>query len=286
MKSKIIGALVAGVLVIGAVGVFFSVERIKPGFVGVVYSPTSGVEQSTLSQGWKIVMPWKKVTQYSIATEQLYLSADEREGSKENDSFNAMCKDGQMNVDFEMSYSFDAERVPELYTKYRGMKGEDIVNTIVRGKVKTFANEVTSQFSVIEAHMEKKAEVNKMLTEHLAKQLKQYGIQVESANFTRTSVNKAVDAAITERSKASQQLQAEKQKKEKAVIEAERIKIEAQGKADAALIKAKSEAEANKVLSESLTGDLIEMEKYKKWNGQSPQVVGGSAIIDARTKGE
>ena len=282
MKKLILTGIIGITLAGGVVGAFLCIERIAPGYVGVVYSPSSGVEQETLTQGWKLVMPWEKVTQYSIATEQMFLSADEREGSKENDSFDVMCKDGKMNVDFEMSYSFDAAKVPELYTKYRGMKGEDIINTIVRGKVKTFANEVTSQFTVIEAHMEKKAEVNKMLTEHLRKQLEQYGIQVESANLTRTSVNKEVEAAITERSKASQQLQAEKQKKEKAVIEAERLKIEAQGKADANLINAEGQSKANKVLNESLTPNLIQMEKAKKWNGELPKVTGGNAIVDLK----
>lgn len=284
MKSKIIGAIIIGLGVIGGGFAITCIERMPAGYVGAVYSPSIGTEKEILNQGWHFVSPLKKVTKYSVATEQFFMSADEREGSKDNESFDVMCRDGKMNVDFEMSYSFDSTKIPEIHTKYRGMSGEDIVNTIVRGKVKTFANEVSSQFTVIEAHMEKKAELNTMLTKHLREELIQYGVIVESANFTRTTVNKEVEAAITERSKASQQLEAEKQKKEKAQIEAERLKIEAQGKADAALIKAESEAKANKVLSESLTDNIIELEKYKKWNGELPTVSGGNAIVDITGK--
>lgn len=280
MKSKFIGSIIIGIGIIGAGFALTCIERMPAGYAGAVYSPSVGTEDKILNQGWHLVSPLKKVTKYSVATEQFFMSADKREGSKDDDSFDVMCKDGKMNVDFEMSYSFDATKIPEIHTKYRGMSGEDIVNTIVRGKVKTYANEVSSQFTVIEAHMEKKAELNTMITQHLKKELIQYGVLVESANFTRTSVNEAVEAAITERSKASQQLEAEKQKKEKAQIEADRLKIESQGKADAALIEAESKAKANKVLSESLTDNIIELEKYKKWNGTLPQVTGGNSIVD------
>lgn len=255
--------------------------------MGVVYSAKGGVEEDTLNQGWHLVAPWKKVTEYSVATEQLYLSVDEREGSEGNEAFEVMCKDGKMNVDFEMSYSFDPERVSELYTKYRGMNGEDIVNTIIRGKIKTFANEVSSQFTVIEAHMEKKAELNTMLTEHLRNELNSFGILVESANFTQTRVDETVEVAITERAKASQDLEAEKQRKAKAEIEAERKRIEAEGEANAQIEKAKGEAEANRLISDSITPELIkrmEMEARKEHGWITTQ--GGTPIVDTTKDGE
>lgn len=255
--------------------------------MGVVYSAKGGVEEDTLNQGWHLVAPWKKVTEYSVATEQLYLSVDEKEGAEGNEAFEVMCKDGKMTVDFEMSYSFDPERVSELYTKYRGMNGEDIVNTIVRGKIKTFANEVSSQFTVIEAHMEKKAELNTMLTEHLRNELNSFGILVESANFTQTRVDETVEVAITERAKASQDLEAEKQRKAKAEIEAERKRIEAEGEANAQIEKAKGEAEANRLISESITPELIEREiaeARKKHGWITTQ--GGTPIVDTTKNGE
>lgn len=288
MNKGKIGAIISGVLVVTiGVGLFLSVEKIKAGYVGVVYSAKGGVEEETLNQGWHLVAPWKKTTEYSIATEQLYLSNDKREGSEQNEAFEVMCKDGKMTVDFEMSYSFDSERVSELYTKYRGMNGDDIVNTIVRGKIKTFANEVSSQFTVIEAHMEKKAELNTMLTEHLRNELKSFGILVESANFTQTRVDETVEIAITERAKASQDLEAEKQRKAKAEVEAERKRIEAEGEAKAQIERAKGEAEANKLISDSITPELIEREiaEARKQHGWIT-TQGGTPIVDTTKGGE
>lgn len=260
MSKRIIGAGVAAAILIG--GTIFgliSMERIKPGYVGVVYSMNGGIQDEVITQGWKFIGPGKKVTQYSIATEQLYLSADEKEGSKDNDSFDVMCKDGKLNVDLEMSYSFDAEKVPDVFTRYRGMDGQDVIDNIVRGKIKTYVNEVTSQFTVLEAHMEKKGELNRTITEHLKNMLAEFGVTVESANITRTQPDAAVEAAIVERSKAAQELEAEKQRQEKAKLEAETKKISAQGEADAALIKAQGEAAANEALQKSITDELIRM---------------------------
>lgn len=274
MNKGTIGAIITGALIVGAgAGTLICTEKVPAGYVGVVYSMNGGIEDEVLSQGWHIVGPTKKVTTYSVATEQLYMSADVKEGSKEDDSFDVVCRDGKMNVDFEMSYSFDADKINELFTRYRGMSGEDVINNIVRGKVKTFTNEVTSQYSVLEAHMEKKGEINKKLTERLKEGLSEYGVNIESATLSQTRVDQTIEAAITERSKASQELEAEKQRKEKAELEAETKKIQAQGEADAALIKAQGEANANRALQESITPELIEMKRIEKWNGSNAQTV-------------
>lgn len=274
MNSKKIGALIVGAVLAG--GIIFGIsglERIKPGYVGVVYSLNGGIQDDVLTQGMKWVGPGKKTVQYSIATEQLYMSADEKDGSKGNDSFDVICRDGKLNADFEMSYSFNAEDVPSIFTRYRGMSGEDVVNNIIRGKIKTFVNEVTSQYSVLEAHLEKKGELNRAITEHLRESLSSFGVTVESANLTRTKPDAAVEEAITKRSAAAQELEAETLKQEQARKEAETKKIKAQGEAEAKLIEAEAEAKANEVLQQSLTPELIEIRRIEKWNGSNAQTV-------------
>jgi hypothetical protein len=51
------------------------------------------------------------------------------------------------------------------------------------------------------------------------------------------------------------------------------------------LIAAEAEAEANKLLTQSLTDKVLESKFYEKWDGELPQVMGeGSAILDIRDK--
>ena len=268
-KSKL-GSSVIGLMLIGAVaGAIVCTEKIPAGYVGVQYSMSGGVQDEILTQGWHIVSPTKKVTTYSVATEQLYLSANEKEGGKDNTSFDVVTSDGRMNVDFEMSYSFDPDLVPELYTRYRGMSGEDIIDNIIIGKVKTLVNEVTSQYTVLQAHMEKKAEVNKAITEHLRESLSEFGVVVESANLTQTRVDAEIEAAITKRSAAAQELETEKQKKEKAQLEQETKRIEAE-----------TIAIENEKINQTLTKEMLMKMFIEKWNGELPTAVGSDSILN------
>lgn len=268
MNSKIKGmVIIAVVLVITLILGIMCIEKIPRGYVGSIYSIKGGTSNEVLAEGWHLVSPTKKVTEYSVATEQLLLTKDEREGSGTDESFNATCKDGILNVDLEMSYHFESEDIPTIAKKYRGLSGNDIVNSIIKSKVRTYVNEVTSEYTILEAYMDKKPEVNAELTKHLQETLAPYGIVVESATIPRAEPNKTIKKAITERSKKAQEVEAAKLEQEKQRILAETKKIEAQGEAEAAIAKAEGEAKANDLITKSLTPELLkkmELEARKK----------------------
>lgn len=284
MSKKLKGlGLILAVLIAVLVFVVLCVEKIPRGCVGSIYSISGGTSNEVLTEGWHIVAPNKKVTEYSVATEQLLLTKAKQDGSKENESFNATCKDGVLNVDLEMSYHFNAEDIPTIAKKYRGLSGEDIINTRIKSKVKTYVNEVTAEYSVLEAFMDKKSELNTELTAHLKEKLAVYGVIVESATLPRTEPDKAIKKAITERSKKAQEVEAAKQEQEKQKILAQTKKIKAQGEAEAAVEKAKGQAKANRLEAASITSNLI-----KKWEMEARKehgwitIQGGSPIVDAQ----
>ena len=283
LKRTKVASIILGLTTVVAVGAGITcIEKIPAGYVGGQFSMSKGVKNEVLSPGWHFVLPTIKVSKYSTATEQLYMSKDKAEGSKGDDSFDITCKDGKLNVDFEMSYSFDAEQIPTVMKRYRGMSGEDIINSVVRGKLKTFINEETSKFTVMDAHLEKKGELNNAIFTRLKNELNAFGVVVESANLSQTRPDEKLATAIAERSEANQKLEKIKLEAQIKEQEAENKRIEAQGEADAALIKAQGEAEANKVMQQSLTNELIELEKVNKWNGVLPQVSDGQAIINLK----
>lgn len=281
-KAKSLFIIVPVLLVVMIMAVL-CIEKIQRGCVGSVYSIKGGTSDEVLTEGWHLVAPQKKVTEYSVATEQLLMTRDDRDGSEDNESFNATCQDGVLNVDLEMSYHFNAEDIPMIAKKYRGLSGEDIVNTRIKSKVKTYVNEVTSEYSVLEAYMDKKSELNTELTAHLKDKLSEYGVIVESATLPRTDPDKAIKKAITERSKKAQEVEAAKQEQEKQKILAQTKKIEAQGDAEAAIEKAKGQAEANKLEAASITENLI-----KKWEMEARKqhgwitIQGGTPIVDMK----
>ena len=260
--SKTIGGVLAGIILIGGVaGSLICTEKIPAGYVGVQYSMNGGIKDEILTQGWHIVSPMKKVTLYSIATETFVMSQDERAGSKDDESFDLTCSDGVVNVDFEMQYNFDANQVTNVFTKYRGVNGETVISTNLRSKIKTIANEVLSRYTVLEAHLEKKSEVNKALTEALREELGKLGIFVESATLPATRVSESIQNSINARTQKAQELEAEKLNQEKALLEQETAKINAE-----------TEKIKNEEISKSLTKEMLMKMAIEKWDGSLPKV--------------
>lgn len=281
MNKKKLGAKLLILGVIGTViGGFLCVEKIPTGYVGVVYSTSGGVSDEILTEGWRLVAPNKKVTKYSVAKEYLVMSADERAGSKDDDSFEVSCNDGQLNVDFEMQYSFKPENVVGVFKDYRGIDGQTVVSTNLRTRIKTLIQEITSQYSVMEIHQSKKQEVNKALTDHIKEELGKLGIYVDSATLSRTQPNKAVEDAITKRTAIAQQLEEEKQRQEVTRLQAETNEIEAQGKAKVQMIQAQAQADANALLSESISDNLIKkMEMEARLKHGWVEIQGAQTIV-------
>ena len=301
--KKIFGAVVfAIVLIVGLFAVTSCIERIPAGYVGVVYNMNGGIEGDTLSQGWHIVSPTKKVTLYSIGLEQSYLTSEDQGDSPHDESFKIPTSDGkQVTVNLEFSYYYDANRVAETFTRFKGQSGKDIKDSFIKPKIKAWTQEVSANYPVTDIFGDKRTEINADLDEYLKAKFDEYGIVIDTVNFTNISVDAETEAAIQKKVTAQQELElanieaqtaqiqankdkevariAAEQKKEVAEIAAQEAIIKANAEADALRIAAEAEAEANRKIAESLTPELIEKLKYERWSGELPKVTGGTSII-------
>ena len=303
MKKGAIGAIGLGAVLLIALLVFaMCLERIPAGYHGIVYDVRNGISGEVLSQGFKIVAPTKKVTVYSTGLEQSYLTADKVGDSPYDESFKTPTADGKsLTVSLEFSYRFALETLPETFTLFKGQSGTEIKETFIKPKIKAWTQEVTAKYPVTEVFGDKRQELNEALDVYLKEKFKAYGIVIDTVNFTDIQTDPETAAAIQKKVNAQQELelanieaetakiQAEKDKqvaiiqaekdKETAAIEAEKAKIKAQGEADARMIAAEAEAAANKLVSDSLTPELLEQQKIEKWKGDVPQVQGSSTPI-------
>lgn len=308
MKKGTVGAVFLGIiLVVGVILGFMCMEKVPAGYVGVVYNMSGGVDGEVLTQGFHLVSPTKKVTTYSIGIEQSYLTSDEKGDSKKDESFSIPTSDGKtVKVNLEFSYRFDADKVTDTFVRFKGRSGEDVKNTFIKPKIMAWTQEVSATYPVTDIFGDKRTEINAELDSYLKEKFMPYGIVIDTVNFTDISVDDETAAAIQKKVTAQQELelanieaqtaqvQAEKDKnvalieaqknKEAASIQAEQAKIKAQGEADALKLQAEAEAEANKKIAESLTPELIEKIKYEQWNGELPQVQGGSTPIVSITE--
>lgn len=262
MKKGLIGAISLGVVMLFVLNsLIICTERIPVGYVGVVYSMSGGVQNETLSQGWHIVSPTKKIKTFTIGNEQLLLTKDKREGSKSNESFRVSTSDdASLAISFQMSYRFVPDKVVETYKKFKGMNGEDIVNNRVRTVLKSKISEITTDYSLMDIYSGNRSEINNKLTDYLDKEFeKEFGIEVIDASIIDAHPDKQLRKAINNRIEALQKKQQAQAEQETAKVEAGTKLIQAKNDADIKVTKAEAEAKANKIISSSITDELIRM---------------------------
>ena len=302
MKGKVGAVFLGFIMVLALIVTLMCLEKVPAGYVGVIYDMSGGITGETLTQGWHIVAPTKKVTNYSIGIEQSYLTSEDKGDSKKDESFNIPTSDGKtVRVNLEFSYKFDAEKVTDTFVQFKGRSGEEIKDTFIKPKIVAWTQEVSAKYPVTDIFGDQRTAINAELDTYLKEKFAPYGIIIDTVNFTDISVDDETAAAIQKKVTAQQELelanieaqtakiQAEKDKqvalieaeknKEAAAIQAEQVKIKAEGEAEAKRIAAEAEAEANRKIAESLTVELIEKIKLEKWDGSVPKVQGNTTPI-------
>lgn len=275
MKKGIAIILAAGLALTVAITALLCLNRIPAGYVGVVYS-SGGVEEQTLSQGWKFQSPLKQIKTFPVSQQQIVFSDDPADYNKKEHPdwhIDAPANGGMVGINLTVNYNFQPDRVVELYKKFNGMDGEAIVESRVQNSIIAYVKEVTPQFSVMDIYSDKKSEVNQAITEYLNEKLSQeYGITVSNALIIDVELDATLqekikakeqakqDAEIAELNRQTQLAQAETDRA-MAEAQAEVNLVTARSKADVQKIEAQAEAEANRVIAASITPELIDMKE-------------------------
>lgn len=247
-----------------AVGAVLCTERVHTGYVGVVYS-AKGVEQQTISQGWHFMSPLKHVSEFPITQQRVVFSnAPSDYGAKEHADWHidAPANGGTIAINLTVNYNFLQEHVVELYTKFGGMDGESLMESKIQNDIIAYVKEVTPQFSVMQIYSDDRAGVNTAITDYLNEKLTaEYGINVSSALIVDAQPDDTLMQKIRAKEQAKQDAEIAELNKQTALAQAETDKVKAQTEADVKMIEAQAEADANKVLSESITPELIQMKE-------------------------
>lgn len=258
-KTKaIVGSAVTGVVLVGGllVGSMF-VEKVPVGTVGVVYN-LDGVEEQTLPQGWHLLAPFDKVIEYPTKTATANF----------NDIKIATSDGKNIGVDIAFNFNVDPTKAVDLYNKFGAVTVDSIADTYLRTRLRDASRQVVSKYSVIDIYGEKSSEAQSEIQEVFANDVEKLGFVIEGLTLGVPQADEKTQQAIDERVKASQELERKKTELEIAKAEAERLRVEAEGI-----------SKANKIISNSLTPELIEKQMLEKWNGILPTVTGSEGMM-------
>ena len=270
----VIAAVVVGI--VGGVITLSSCKRVGQGEVGVVWTMKNGVQDEVLTPGLHFESPWTKVKTYPVSQQQLILSNNPSDyGKKEHEDWHvdAPAEGGMVKLNMTVNYNFIADRVTQLYTKFNGMDGDSIVDSMVQNSIIAYIKEVTPEYTVMDIYSDKRAEVSKSITEYLNNRLtEEYGINVASALIIDVQLDDTLQAKIQAKEQAKQDAEKAELDRKTAAAQAEVSKVNAEADAEVQKIKAEAEAEktriaaqaeadANAMINNSITEDLIRMKE-------------------------
>lgn len=249
---------------------------IDPGSVGVKvnsYGSGKGVEDYPLLTGAVWYNPFTEtVYEYPTFTQNVTWKDNEKI------SFNSS-QGSKISCDVGLSYSLKAEKVPHIFVKYR-QPIEAVTHNYLRIKVRDCINKFSSKFTAIEILGVKSQMLLSEAKESLVEELGQEGFVIDTLSFVSAPEpeNPDVKMAINRVIQSTQEAEQAENKVKQIEAEARQEVARAEGKAQAILAEAKAQAEANKILGESLTPELVRYKMIDKWEGKLPTVSGGEGM--------
>jgi regulator of protease activity HflC (stomatin/prohibitin superfamily) len=270
-----------GIAVIAIVLLFLipnMVTYVNPGYVGIViHRGGGGVDQQPLGPGLHARNPLMTgIIEYPVFMQTLVLTRGSSEGGRENDEINVNSVEGQpLSLDVSMSFELNQAKVPQLYQTFR-----TDINTIQHGYVKQSIRqalqEVVGSEEIASIIGPKKAEVVARTQALIQNRLSPLGIDVKQFTVNELRAPPAVIEAINQKNVMQQQALTAQNELQKNSFNAKGDSIKAYGRASAILTEAEAQAKANRLLSQSITGSLVQYEMAKKWDGKMPMVSGSA----------
>jgi regulator of protease activity HflC (stomatin/prohibitin superfamily) len=251
---------------------------INPGHVGIViHRVGGGVDATALSPGLHLRNPLTTgIEEYPTFMQTLVLTRGQSDGSSGNDEINVNSVEGQpLSLDVSMSFELDPAKVPALYSTFRSDIAT-IQHNYVKQAIRQSLQEVVGNEEIAAIIGPKKFETTSRVSRLLEQRLSPYGIMVKQFTINELRAPPSVIEAINQKNVMQQQGLTAQNELQKNQFQAQGDSIKAAGRAKAILAEAEAQAKANRLLSESITGTLVQYEMSKRWNGQMPQVTGGA----------
>lgn len=258
-------------------------STVPAGHVGVkVYllGSSKGVDSEELGVG-RYWIGWNEELYLFPTYMQNYTWTKEPDATgTEDESISFQTVEGMTaNADVGISYSLDPGRINKIFQTYR--RGVDeITDTFLRNMVRDSLVKQASTKPIEYIYGAGKAELMQKVQEDVQSQVEPIGIKIDKIYWIgEIRLPQTVIDSINNKNAATQMAQQRQNEVAQARAEAEKKVAEARGEADSILLRAQSQAQANKILSESLTPELVKYREVEKWDGRYPStMLGGQGI--------
>lgn len=230
---------------------------LQPTERGVIFKKyTSGLDVDNVKQeGLSIVAPWNDVIIFEIAEQQI------------EETMDVLSKDGlSISIDVSLRFRPEPSKIGYLYRAFKN----SYIESLIRPELRSAVRQIIGQYTPEELYATKRQEIESKIQEAIRKTLDENHVELKALLFRSIKLPAMIKTAIEQKLTAEQESEKydffiEKEKKE-----AKRRKIDAEGK-----------AEANRILSASITNNILKekgitaTQELAKSNNAKIVVIGG-----------
>jgi len=238
---------------------------IEPYDTGVVITPfvAGGMRPTALEAGLHWIMPFaERVVRYPLSRQTFTMARTPSEGEIQGDfTVESRTSDGQrIFVDSSVIYQLDPTRILDIHRQWQGRYQTDLIHPKTRGTIR----DAVSQYRVEEVLSSKRFDMTRQITDTLRAVLADNGLilldfVLRDITFTDEYAQSIEQKQIAEQLAFQAAFVVEQRRQE-----AEQARQVAQGQADARIIEAQAEAQANQLLAQSLTPTLLQYQYILK----------------------
>jgi regulator of protease activity HflC (stomatin/prohibitin superfamily) len=179
---------------------------------------------------------------------------DARVRSLRVEGYTAASKEQQdLFMNMTLNYHIIPERASEIVERI----GTDFEAKIIMPRFLDIPKSITDDYATTVV-LNSRDEIRERSIEALSAAIEKYGFVVDTINIENFAYSAEYNAEIEAKQRAEQQVQTERQILAQKEIQAQQAVVQARGAADARIESARGEAEANRLLTESLNPELIQ----------------------------
>lgn len=246
--NTILKASGAGGLLLSILLASFSIVYTQdPGQAKVLRSWTGEIVGQSIGEGLKVKAPWVDVIDYDIRNQQVIFASPT--GSEPQDAngpqITVQDREGvTANIDITVRYSIDPEAVTDIYKKY--LSQENFIHRFIENDIRAGVRTIPAGYGTLEL-LNNRAEVEAQIREYLVERWEKQGVRAETVSLQEIRYSDDVKSRFDD-------AQASRIKVEQARAELEATEVSAQQK----VVQAEAEANANRILAESLTDPILQ----------------------------
>ena len=234
-KLNRIGLPVVVIVMVTFIVLVKSAVNIGYGEAGVLFRTFGGgvvTDEPALGEGFHIIAPWNKVYLYNVKQQEVF------ESQMQVLSSNGL----EISLDVSVLYQPQSDKLGLLHQT----KGSNYLDIVIVPNIRAVARSVVGRYTPEQLYSTKRDAIQNEIFEQLGSDVDSQHVQINSVLVRDVTLPANIKAAIERKLTQEQESLEYVFRLEKARQEAEKLKIDAEGKAN-----------ANRILNSSLTTNIL-----------------------------